>query len=128
MYTFIAIPALFAAVLAAPARQIRQELPSLKISLSNDNSGAQAATSILADGNAIVFKDEFAGTVLESDGAIIATSIQSTTNGAGIFCIIKDGEGSQVGLLNEQTTFVDLDGQETAVETDVSDFTILCEA
>lgn len=128
MYTFITLTTLFAAALAAPAKQARQTLPTLNFAVSNDVSGAQVGSSILADGNAVTFIHDFAGTALDRDGRIIATSMQSTSNGAGIFCIISDGEGNQVGLLNEQTTFVDLDGQEGAVETDVSDFTILCEA
>lgn len=128
MYTFITLITLFAAALAAPAKQARQTLPTLNFAVSNDVSGAQVGSSILADGNAVTFIHDFAGTALDRDGRIIATSMQSTSNGAGIFCIISDGEDNQVGLLNEQTTFVDLDGQEGAVETDVSDFTILCEA
>lgn len=128
MYTFITLTTLFAVALAAPAKQARQNLPTLNFAVSNDVSGAQVGSSILADGNAVTFIHDFAGTALDRDGRIIATSMQSTSNGAGIFCIISDGEGNQVGLLNEQTTFVDLDGQEGAVETDVSDFTILCEA
>ncbi|KAL5410889.1 hypothetical protein PMIN06_002454 [Paraphaeosphaeria minitans] len=128
MYTFITITTLFATALAAPAKQARQTLPTLNFAVSNDVSGANVGSSILADGTALPFNHVFAGTALDRDGAIIATSMQSTSNGAGIFCIVTDGQGIQVGLLNEQSTFVDLDGQEGAVETDVGDFTILCEA
>ncbi|KAL1610128.1 hypothetical protein SLS60_001793 [Paraconiothyrium brasiliense] len=128
MYTLITLSTIFAAALAAPTKQARQTLPTLSFAVSNDVSGANVGSSILADGNAVTFLHDFAGTALDRNGRIIATSIQSTSNGAGIFCIIRDGEGKQVGLLNEQKTFVDLDGQEGAVETDVSDFTILCEA
>ncbi|KAJ4299329.1 hypothetical protein N0V90_004574 [Kalmusia sp. IMI 367209] len=128
MYSFITLTTLFAAALAAPARQARDALPTLNFAVSNDVSGAQVGSSIVADGQAVTFGHIFQGTALDRDGAIIATSIQSTSNGAGIFCIINDGEGNQVGLLNEKKTFVDLDGQEGAVETDVSAFTLQCEA
>ncbi|KAF2439610.1 hypothetical protein P171DRAFT_525451 [Karstenula rhodostoma CBS 690.94] len=128
IYTFITITTLFAAALAAPAKQARQSLPTLNFSVANDVSGANVGSSIIADGTALTFSHVFAGTALQRESAIIATSIQSTSNGAGIFCIVSDGKGNNVGLLNEQSTFVDLDGQEDAVETDVSDFTLLCEA
>jgi hypothetical protein len=128
MYSSLTLITLFAAALAAPAKQTRQSLPTLNFSVSDDVSGANVGSSILADGTALSFSDLFSGTAIDRNGAIIATSIQSISNGAGIFCIVSDGEGNQVGLLNEQKTFVDLDGKEGAVETDVSDFTLLCEA
>ncbi|KAK7185631.1 hypothetical protein DPSP01_007499 [Paraphaeosphaeria sporulosa] len=128
MYTFITLTTVIAAALAAPAKQARQTLPTLNFNVANDVSGANVGSSILSDGTALTFSHIFAGTALDLDGTIIATSMQSTSNGAGIFCIVADGEGNQVGLLNERSTFVDLDGQEGAFETDVSEFTILCEA
>lgn len=127
MYSFITITTLFAAAMAAPARKARQDYPSISFSLIDDVSGANVGSSILADGNAITFYDEFAGTALDIEGQIWATSLQSTTNGAGIVCTISDGEGNQVGLLSEQSTFVDLDGEDTAVEIDVSEFTLVCD-
>lgn len=126
MYSFITLTTLFTAAMAAPARQARQTYPTLNFALSNDVSGAQVGSSIVADRHAITFGDVFHGTALDRDGVIVATSIQSTSNGAGIICTISDHEGNQIGLLTEQTTFVDLDGQEGAVEVDVSALTLLC--
>lgn len=127
MYSFITLATLFTAVLAAPTKKTRQEYPVLSFTVSNDDSGAHSSSSILADGNAVTFYHDFAGTAIDSDDTIWATSIQATSNAAGIVCTVSDYDGNQVGLLTEQSTFVDLDGQDTAVVTDVSAFTLVCE-
>ena len=69
-----------------------------------------------------------ANTALVKDGAIKATSLQNVSpGGANINCIVNKADGSFLGNINNQATFLDLDGvADKAVETDVSAFTIKC--
>ncbi|KAF2249910.1 hypothetical protein BU26DRAFT_388917, partial [Trematosphaeria pertusa] len=99
----------------------------LTFSVANDVSGANAASDILLDGTPLLYGDAFANTALDRNGAIIATSAQLTTIVPGVLCVVLDAAGGQVGLLNEQRTFLELDrvaGQ--AVETDVGGFVMSC--
>ena len=55
-------------------------------------------------------------------------SLQNVSpGGANINCIVNKADGSFLGNINNQATFLDLDGvADKAVETDVSAFTIKC--
>jgi hypothetical protein len=104
------------------------------VNLANDVSGANAIRSVEVNSGANKFSDVFAHTALQKDGRIVATSIQNVNPvGGAVLCIIQDPSGvaipvGQVEKINDQITFVDLDGDKTgAFETDVSDFTITCE-
>lgn len=106
---------------AAPA-------PLFTVQLANDISGANAIRSVPANGVANTFLNVFANTVLVKDSATKATSLQNVApGGANINCVINKADGTFVGNINNQKTFLDLDGVDgKAVETDVSAFTIKC--
>ena len=91
-------------------------------------SGGNAIRAVQAVGVARTFLDVFANTVLVKDGAIKATSLQNVApGGANINCIVNKADGTFLGNINNQATFLDLDGvADKAVETDVSAFTIKC--
>jgi hypothetical protein len=104
------------------------------INLSDDISGANAIRSVQVNSGANKFSKVFEHTALEKNGRIIATSVQNVNPvGGSVLCIIQDPSGvaipaGDVKRINDQVTFVDLDGDATrALETDVSDFTITCE-
>lgn len=104
------------------------------IQLANDVSGANAIRSVVVNSGANTFSTLFANTALTKDGRVKATSVQNVNpQGGNVLCIIQDPSGliipaGEVERINDQVTFVDLDGDETAArETDVSDFTITCE-
>lgn len=102
--------------------------PLFTIQLANDISGANAIRSVPANGAAQTFINVFANTVLVKEGAIKATSLQNVApGGANVNCVVRNGGNVRVGEINNQKTFLDLDGVEgRAVETDVSYFTITC--
>jgi hypothetical protein len=103
-------------------------VPWFSVQLANDVSGGNAIRAVQAVGVARTFLDVFANTVLVKDGAIKATSLQNVApGGANINCIVNKADGTFLGNINNQATFLDLDGvADKAVETDVSAFTIKC--
>lgn len=125
--------ALFGSALAFPTTAPPTTQGLFTISLANDVSGANSIRSVVINSGANKFSTLFAGTALQKDGRIKATSVQNV-NPAGrkVSCIIEDPSGviipaGRAERINDQTTFVDLDGDNTkAKETDVSDFTITC--
>ncbi|KAJ4326271.1 hypothetical protein N0V94_000218 [Neodidymelliopsis sp. IMI 364377] len=104
------------------------------INLANDVSGGNAIRSVVVNSGANKFSTLFANSAVQKNGRIIATSVQNINPiGGNVLCVIQDPSGliiptGQVERINDQVTFVDLDGDATkAKETDVSDFTITCE-
>lgn len=102
--------------------------PWFSVQLANDVSGDNTIRAVQAVGVARTFLDIFANTVLVKNGAIKATSLQNVApGGANINCIVNKADGTFLGNINNQATFLDLDGvADKAVETDVSAFTIKC--
>jgi hypothetical protein len=122
-----ALAVLAAVATAAPATQVRT-LPTVTISFSNDQSGRNAAVPIVADGNPNLVGSLFAGSAIDVNGEIIATSAQLTQFVQGTFCVIENFAGTVVAKLNTDATFADLDGNpNAAVPTDVTGLTIICE-
>ena len=125
--------ALFGSTLAFPTTTATTTQQLFTINLANDVSGASAIRSFSINSGANRFSTLFAGTALQKDGRIKATSVQNINPvGGRVSCIIQDPSGliipaGKVERINDQITFVDLDGDNTkAKETDVSDFTITC--
>lgn len=119
----------FLTTLAAASPTLRRQAPptpSVTFSLSNDITGTNVPLAVLADGTPIRLGTAFAGTALDKAGIVTATSGQLVTLDATVFCVVDNGAG-QVWRLNSQNTFVDLDGVEGAVETNVNDFVLTCE-
>lgn len=102
--------------------------PLFTVQLANDFSGANAIRSVPANGVPNTLLSVFANTVLVKDGAIKATSLQNVApGGANVNCVVRTGGLEFVGEVNNQKTFLDLDGVAgKAVEKDVSNFTITC--
>jgi hypothetical protein len=102
--------------------------PLSTIQLTNDFTGANAIRSVPANGVANTLANVFVGSVLVKDGQVKATSVQNIApQGPFINCVVQNAAGVTVGEINNQKTFLDLDGdKDKAVETDVSAFTIKC--
>ena len=128
MKSFAAALALFAAVASAAPTIIARDFPTVTIQLSNDQSGANAAVPIVTDGTPTLIGSVFAGTSVDVNGEIIATSAQLTQFVQGTFCVIENFAGTVVAKLNTDSTFADLDGNpNAAVPTDVTGLAIICE-
>lgn len=131
MQFFLSIALLLTSALAAPTSILPKRTGFLPFtySVSNDVSGAHASATFFTDGHVRRVHDQFAGTALDRNGTIIATSAQSLTHlPAGIACqVYNTGGQDTVGEFTETTTYLDLDGQPKAVETDVTGFLIRCD-
>jgi hypothetical protein len=125
--TSILITLLSAMATASPTlrRQIPQ-IPSVTFSLINDITGANVPIPVLADGLPVRFGDAFAGTNLDKNGIVTATSGQLVTLDKNVRCVVNNGV-NEPWKLNAENTFVDLDGVDGAVETNVNDFVLICE-
>lgn len=120
--------------LALPNIRPSNTYPLSTLQLSNDLSGANAVRSLPANGVPVTFLTLFAGTALirqEEDGelGLKATSLQNVAPGSRVRCVVRTAGGEVVvGVLDEETTWVDLDGDsERSVETDVGGWTVGCE-
>ncbi|KAF2623862.1 hypothetical protein BU25DRAFT_424541 [Macroventuria anomochaeta] len=119
--------AIFGSALAFPTAPQTQTQTLFTIQLTNDFSGANAIRSVAVNNTPTTFSTLFTGTILVKNGAVIATSVQNVNPQGNAQCVIKNAVGAEVGRINNQKTFLDLDGDVTkAVETDVSAFTITC--
>ncbi|KAH7383899.1 hypothetical protein BKA66DRAFT_463015 [Pyrenochaeta sp. MPI-SDFR-AT-0127] len=123
------IATLFASALAAPALLARQEPQYFTFSLSNDITGANAARSVLVNGEPVTLGWLFSWSPLVKEGRVIATSAQNINPvGGAVLCIFTDPATGNVFRLNDQVTFANLDNNpDAAVETDVTNFTFQCE-
>jgi hypothetical protein len=128
MYSTILLTTLLTALTSASPtlRRSLPPVPSVTFSLANDITGTNVPKTLFADGVRHPLGDIFAGTALIKNGVLTATSGQLTMTDQSVFCVVDDGEG-MVWTLNAENTFVDLDGVEGAVETDVGGFGVQCE-
>ncbi|KAF3007900.1 hypothetical protein E8E13_011037 [Curvularia kusanoi] len=128
--TIISTLTLLTSVLALPAPQASGSGPKpATLSLSNDISGASANRPVPANNVPLTFGTLFAGSNLIRGGALKATSLSNVAPGAGPGprCVVKRPDGAQVGFVDSQKTFLDLDGnKDRAVETDVIAWTVAC--
>ncbi len=125
MMAIFALVSLLATALAAPVIQPAAQVVTFQ--LTNDIAGITATGNIAANGVAVRLGDLFGNTNLVENGRVVATSAQLVANFQNTFCIFQNG-GQAVDIANEQMPFAELDGVEgVAVETDVTDFTFLCE-
>ncbi|KAF2634320.1 hypothetical protein P280DRAFT_554650 [Massarina eburnea CBS 473.64] len=126
MYTITTLITFFTAALAAPAMKPRTDFATVNFSLTNDMTGATQPSSVLENSTPHSFSALFADTNLVVDGRVFATSLQTTTAISSGTCTVDTGAGYLVGTLDAQTTFLDLDGSEGALEIDVTDYRIVC--
>ncbi len=98
-----------------------------KLQLSDDITGHNADVNVPANGEPQSLADLFGNTNLVQDGSVIATSAQNVAPGQNIACIIVDTDSGDEVELDQQVTFAQLTGGDSAEEVDVSDFAIVCE-
>ena len=101
---------------AAPSmKKARQTFSLVTVQLANDQSGANAAVTIAADGTARSIDDLFGNSAVGSNGAnVFASSAQLTAFQQDTACTITLN-GAVIANLNPQQTFVDLDGNPNAL-------------
>jgi hypothetical protein len=125
--TLVFTTLLAALTTASPTlRRTLSPTPSVTFSLTNDITGTNVPKTLFADGVHHLFSDIFAGTALIKNGVLTATSGQLTMLDQNVSCVVDDGEG-MVWNLDAEESFMDLDGVEGAVETDVGGFGVQCE-
>lgn len=123
--TFAAALALFAAA-ASAAPAVPRGFPTVTIQFANDQTGHNANVAVVANGNQNYVSTLFAGTSIDINGRIIATSAQLTQFVQGTNCVVASGLTAIADLTTDHT-FADLDGNpNAAVPTDVTGDTIVC--
>jgi len=126
--TLIAILALAASVLAAPAVEKRQA-DAITFSVINDNSGHNAPATISVDNTEYSFASLFGNSVLASGGIVSASTAQLVANPQNLYfeCdIVLDG--TTIGVLTQDQTFANFNGQGNPTQViDVTDAVIICE-
>ncbi|KAJ6032613.1 hypothetical protein N7540_003345 [Penicillium herquei] len=114
----ITLLALLPAALVSAVPVDSRTLPEVTFSLSNDQSGANAGATFLADGYDRWISDLFKGTSVAAGGNVLASSGQLTAFPQNINCVLKNN-GNYLTTLTTQNTFVDIDGN-PAVSTPIN--------
>ncbi|EED15886.1 conserved hypothetical protein [Talaromyces stipitatus ATCC 10500] len=105
----------------------RQSYDNITFTIINDQTGAQAAATVLIDGIPNGFQDLFGSSPLASNGKILATSTQLIAFPQGVDCAITNSAQAVVGHLTPSHTWLDLDGNpNAAIPVDVSGDSITC--
>jgi hypothetical protein len=113
-------------VSAAPAGVSARTDTQVTVSLINDQSGANAAKPIPANGNELSIKDLFGNTPVGTAGSVFASSAQLIQFTQTTHCTIKNN-GQVIGNINFQQTFADIDGNNAAaVPINLDYATIAC--
>ena len=90
--------------------------PTATLQLANDLSGANHNAVILTDGTTYPLTDLFAGTAVDVNGQILASSAQLVAHPTYVQCAIFHPQ-SLVTVLTQDRTFADLDGNPNALTT-----------
>lgn len=124
-FTFVTVFSLLAAaVIAAPTTGAPA---TTTVQLSNDQSGRNAAAVIPLDGVPRLVDSLFRNSAVDNNGLITATSSQLTQVINGVACVFAFN-GAVIGTLNDQHTFVDLDGNpNAAIQVVLNGVTLQCE-
>lgn len=110
---------------AAPTLSSRDTVPSITISISNDQTGRNAAVTVPGDGIARNIPDLFRGTAVDQDGAITGTSAQLIQFADNTRCFFQNV--NVIINLNGRATYVDLDNQSDAViPVNLNGFNLQC--
>ncbi|KAH8690841.1 hypothetical protein BGW36DRAFT_465683 [Talaromyces proteolyticus] len=127
MKSFIAVSVALLAASAA-AMPARRDTDTVTFALSNDQTGHQASATIWADNTVSLFNSLFANSAIDSNGQILASSVQLTAFPQHVTCNINDAEGQVFASLSDTKTYFDLDGNPAAaIPVDVSSFSINCD-
>ncbi|KAE8387063.1 hypothetical protein BDV23DRAFT_162039 [Aspergillus alliaceus] len=105
---FAVIIAFLTASISAAPLEVR-DVAQVTLALSNDQSGAYAGVTFLADGNDRSIKGLYGGTSVGASGNVLASSAQLTLFPQTINCVIKNN-GVLIGTLTAQHTYLDLNG------------------
>jgi hypothetical protein len=108
MQTAIALYSLLAVAVSAGPVDVRQP-HQVTFALSNDQTGAYAGATFLADGNDKTIVSLFGSTSVGAGGKVQASSAQLTAFPQTINCVLKNN-GAIIATLTAQHTYVDLDG------------------
>lgn len=108
MQALIALYFFHAVAISAGPVHTRQP-HQVTFALSNDQTGAYAGATFLADGTDKKIGNLFAGTSVGAGGKVQASSGQLTAFPQTISCILKNN-GAAITTLTAQHTYVDLDG------------------
>ncbi|KAF2011057.1 hypothetical protein BU24DRAFT_427266 [Aaosphaeria arxii CBS 175.79] len=115
--------ALFGAALSAPSLRERQ-VPTVTLSLINDQSGANAPATVNADGTVYTIPSLFSGSRVDNAGNILASSAQLVKFPTDVYCSFN-APGKTVNI-NSRQTWVDLDLTPGAVPVNLNGFTFTC--
>lgn len=127
MQSIIALCSLLAIAVSAGPIDARS-YPEVTFALSNDQSGANAGATFLADGTDKYFSGLFAGTSVDASGQVVASSGQLTAFPQSVNCVLKNN-WAYVTTLTAQNTYIDLDGNPSAsIPVNVNGGTINCHA
>jgi hypothetical protein len=122
------IALLFSSAIATPIPGAAAPAVLFTFSLTNDQSGASATSSVVVNSGPVTLGAIFPWAAnLRQTGQLVATSAQNVNPAVkNVACVIK-GNG-RVIKINDKITFADLDGNAgKAVPTVVENFTIECE-
>ncbi|KAF1995333.1 hypothetical protein P154DRAFT_526382 [Amniculicola lignicola CBS 123094] len=125
--TIALVATIFAsAISAAPAMAPRDNYPTVRVSLYNDQTGHMATASVLSDGMANMLTDLFRGSAIDDNGHIKVTSAQLVQSTQKTRCFFQN-YNDIINMSGADNPFVDLDGNPAAaLVRDMSGFNLQC--
>jgi len=125
-FTLALVAAIFASsITAAPALEARNAVPSITVSITNDQTGASASATVPGDGIARNLTDLFGGSAIDQHGAIVGTSAQLTKFSDNTKCFFQNV--NWIINFDGRKTFADLDGnKDIALPVYLNGFNLQC--
>jgi hypothetical protein len=125
-FTLAIVAAIFASsITAAPALEARNAVPSITVSITNDQTGASASATVPGDGIARNLTDLFGGSAIDQHGAIVGTSAQLTKFSDNTKCFFQNV--NCIINFDGRKTFADLDGnKDIALPVYLNGFNLQC--
>ena len=125
-FTLALVAAIFAsAISAAPALEARNAVPSITVSITNDQTGAHASATVPGDGIARNLTDLFGGSAIDQHGAIVGTSAQLIKFTDNTKCFFQNV--NWIINFDGRKTFVGLDGnKDAALPVYLNGFNLQC--
>ena len=127
--TFAALSILAASTLAAPAAPAARQtiFPKISVSVINDQSGASAVATVVADGTVFPILTLFGGSAIDIYGTVTASSAQLVAFVDNVFCSFNKDD-LIIPINGRNFVFADLDGNKhVAAPIDINDFTFQCQ-
>jgi hypothetical protein len=125
-FTLAIVAAIFASsITAAPTLEARNAVPSITVSITNDQTGASASATVPGDGIARNLTDLFGGSAIDQHGAIVGTSAQLTKFSDNTKCFFQNV--NCIINFDGRKTFADLDGnKDIALPVYLNGFNLQC--